>query len=213
MAVTLNPRAERLLARLPRVTVYSALELFMLVLIAVQCARLFWSVLTPLGPVGDWKSLELIQPVAATPTLGGFDPFFRNAGQAPGPATVTALDVRLYGVMGNQATGGGSAIIGLTNGPQRSFAVGEEIVPGVTLTGIAFDHVTISRGGTIEELYLDQTPASGAGAAPTGQPYVPPASYSPPAYTPPTSQTLPVPTVAAPPPAAAPTNQAQSPRR
>jgi general secretion pathway protein C len=42
MAVSLNPRAERLLARLPRVTVYSLLELFLLLLIAIQCARLFW---------------------------------------------------------------------------------------------------------------------------------------------------------------------------
>jgi hypothetical protein len=32
---------------------------------------------------------------------------------------VTALDVRLYGIMGNQATGGGSAIIGPPNGQQR----------------------------------------------------------------------------------------------
>ena len=55
MAVALNPRAERLLARLPRVTVYSALELLLLVLIAVQCARLFWALLTPLGPVGDYQ--------------------------------------------------------------------------------------------------------------------------------------------------------------
>jgi general secretion pathway protein C len=190
MAVTLNPRAERLLARLPRVTVYSALELVLLVLIAVQCARLFWAVLTPLGPVGDWKSLELIRPVAANaPALGSFDPFFRNAGAQPqAPAVVTSLDVRLYGVMGNQATGGGSAIIGMANGQQRSFAVGDEIVPGVTLTGIAFDHVTISRGGTTEQLYLDQTPAGGGAGAPTGQPYVPPASYGPLPYTPPAGQ-------------------------
>ena len=92
MAVALNPRAERLLARLPRVTVYSALELLLLVLIAVQCARLFWAVLTPLGPVGDYKALDLLRPAApAGATMAGFDPFFRSApGAAQAPATVTS---------------------------------------------------------------------------------------------------------------------------
>jgi general secretion pathway protein C len=102
MAVSLNPRAERLLARLPRVTVYSLLELFLLLLIAIQCARLFWAVLTPVGPLGEWKALDMMRPAApTTPLLGSFDPFFRQAPGAPGgaaaPVVVTALDVRLYG--------------------------------------------------------------------------------------------------------------------
>lgn len=178
MAVSLNPRAERLLARLPKVTVYSFLELLLLVLIAVQCARLFWSVLTPLGPVGEWKALDLMRAAPAPgPTLGGFDPFFRQApGAAQAPVVVTALDIRLHGITANRATGGGSAIIGTANGQQRVFLVGEEIMPGVTLTGVAFDHVTISRGGAPEQLYLDQSPA-GAGQAPGS---VPPQPAPPP---------------------------------
>jgi general secretion pathway protein C len=90
MAVSLNPRAERLLARLPRVTVFSLLELLLLVLIAVQCARLFWAALTPLGPLGEWKALDLMRPAAAPgPLLGSFDPFFRQApGAAAGQAPV-----------------------------------------------------------------------------------------------------------------------------
>lgn len=168
MAVSLNPRAERLLARLRQVSVYSLLELVLIVLIAVQCARLFWTVLTPLGPVGDYKALDRMRTAApAGISLGAFDPFFRQPPGAQGPSVVTQLDIRLYGVTGNLATGGGSAIIGSADGAQRSVMVGEEIMPGVTLTGVGFDFVTISRNGASEQLYLDQTPAAaGAGAAP-----------------------------------------------
>ena len=80
---------------------------------------------------------------------------------------MTALDIRLYGISGNQATGGGSAIISAgDSGEQRSIMVGEEIMPGVTLTAIGFDFITISRGGASEQLFLDQTPAPAPGTAP-----------------------------------------------
>src|SRR3546814_4797376 len=37
------------------------------------------------------------------------------------------------------------------NGVQNSFAVGEEIMPGVVLKAVAFDHITIDRGGARSE--------------------------------------------------------------
>lgn len=165
MAVVLTPRAERLLARFPRLNIYSGLELLLLVLLAVQCARLFWSLLTPLGPLGEWKALDLIRPVAPAAALTSFDPFFR---QAPGAAavapeaapTITALNIRLFGVSANQATGGGTAIIGTPDGQQYLFALGDEVAPGVVLTGVGSDFVTISRGGAAERLYLDQSASS-----------------------------------------------------
>ena len=193
MAVALNPRADRLLARVPRVSVYSALELPLLVLIAVQAARLFWTVLTPLGPVGDYKALDLLRPAAPPGAVFSFDPFFRSApGAAQAPAVVTSLNIRLFGVLANQATGGGSAIIATPDGQQRSYLVGEDIMPGVTLTGVGFDFVTIGRGGASEQLFLDQTPT---GPVPNS----PGANLTPVQIQP--GQTVPVPTVVAPPPA------------
>lgn len=167
MAVSLNPRAERLLARLRTVSVYSLGELLLIVLIAIQCARLFWGMLTPLGPLGDYRALDRMAAAAAPgPSLGAFDPFFRQAPGAQAPATVTALDIRLHGVSGNQATGGGSAIVSAGDGEQRSVLVGEEIMPGVTLVAIGFDFITISRGGENEQLFLDQTPVAEPAAGP-----------------------------------------------
>ena len=184
MRLALDPRARRLLRRLPRNTVYSAMELVLLSLLAVQCARLAWTLVTPLGPVGDWKAGSALRPVApgSSAVLGSFDPFFRLSGGGATPAVVTSLNLKLFGVREDRASGRGSAIIGTPDGQQRSFAVGEEIMPGVTLTAVGYDNVTVSRGGTAEQLFLDQsTPAT------VVAPAVPPPAVAPPP--------LPVPTV------------------
>jgi len=164
----------RLLARLPRPTVYSAAELILLVLIAVQAARLFWVLVSPVGPVGDWRpESRLAAPGDAA--LASFDPFFRLQ-TANGPAVVTSLNLKLYGTREDRASGRGSAIIALPDGRQMSFAVGEEIIPGVTLTAVGFDNVTISRNGAMEQIFLDQSPvAETAGAAPVAAPGAAPA--------------------------------------
>ena len=147
MRLALDPRARRLLRRLPRNTVYSAMELVLLSLLAVQCARLAWTLVTPLGPVGDWKAGSALRPVApgSSAVLASFDPFFRLSGGGATPAVVTSLNLKLFGVREDRASGRGSAIIGTPDGQQRSFAVGEEIMPGVTLTAVGYDNVTVSR--------------------------------------------------------------------
>jgi general secretion pathway protein C len=151
-------RGGRLLTRL---TPVSAVELALLVLIAIQTARLIWLVAAPLGPVGDWKATNALAPGDAS-ALTGFDPFFRLSAGG-GPVTVTSLALKLYGVRQDQATGRGSAIIALPDGRQINVAVGEEIMPGVTLAEVGFDNVTINRGGASEQIFLDQsTPAQSA---------------------------------------------------
>ena len=158
MRLALDPRARRLLRRVPRNTVYSGMELVLLSLLALQCGRLLWTLATPLGPVGDWRVESIgAGAVPASASLAEFDPFFRLSGDS-GPLVVTSLDLKLFGVRENRATGRGSAIIATPDGDQRSFTVGEEIVPGVTLTAVAFDSLTISRGGTAERMFLDQSP-------------------------------------------------------
>jgi general secretion pathway protein C len=181
MRLALDPRARLLLARLPRTNAYTALELLLLFLLAMQCARLVWTIVTPVGPIGDWKSESALRPATSFTLLGSFDPFFRLTGQS-GPAVVTSLNLTLYGIRQDQASGRGSAIIATPDGQQRSFAVGEEIVPGVTLASVDFDSVTISRGGVPEQLFMDQSPPAEVVApsapAPGAQP--PPIIAAPP---------------------------------
>ena len=127
---------------------YSAGELLLLAGLAAQTARLLYAIVTPVGPLGDWRPAQLVIPVDPAALLASFDPFFRVSGAGgSGPAVVTSLPLKLFGIRLNEATARGSAIIAGPDGLQRSVDVGEEIVPGVTLKAVAFDHVTVSRGG------------------------------------------------------------------
>jgi general secretion pathway protein C len=171
MRLVLSGRARALLRRLPGANIYSIAEIVLIALLAVQCARLLWVIVTPVTPLGDWRPA---QPggAASADLLSGFDPFFRLSG-GDQPAAVTSLQLTLYGIRINEATGGGSAIIATPDGTQNSYAVGDEIMPGATLKAVAFDHISIDRGGAIEDLYIDQSkPAPAieplpAGASPT----------------------------------------------
>lgn len=169
MRLTLHPRLSRIVRALPQGGPLAWLEIVLLVALAVQIARLVWTIVAPVGPLGDWRPP---QPAAMTAEarmalLARFDPFFRGGGGAQGPAAVTSLALKLYGIRMNEASGQGSAIIATPDGIQSSIAVGQEITPGVKLTSVAIDHVVIDRGGTAETLYLDQsTPVPTAGGAP-----------------------------------------------
>jgi len=190
-------RTGRMLGRLPRLTAYTWAELVLLVLIAMQCARLFWILVVPVGPVGDWRAASGIVAPQDPSVLARFDPFFR-LDSTVGPTVVTSLNLKLYGVREDRATGRGAAIIALPDGRQLNFAVGEEVMPGVTLTAVGFDNVTISRNGTAEQLFLDQSgPVQATGGTPVPQPAMGPAVPMPVVVAPP----------AAPPPVQAAPNQ------
>lgn len=166
MRLAIDPRRWRLFRRLPRYSLLSLTEIVLLALLAMQGARLIWAVVTPVGPLGDWRP-------AGGPDLGsaraaltsGFDPFFR-LGRNQGPAVVTSLSLKLFGVRVDEATGRGSAIIAGPDNVQTSWSVGEAIQPGVTLKSVGYDSVVISRGGADETLYLDQSSAAPVAAAP-----------------------------------------------
>jgi len=142
--------------------------------LAVQIARLFWVMLAPAGAFGDWRPFEPAIPgaQARSALFASFDPFYRQLPAAGDVQTVTSLPFRLYGIRLNESSGLGSAIIADEAGLQSAFAVGEEIAPGVILKAVSFDHVTISRGGVDEALYIDQSggDAPVVGSAPAAPP-------------------------------------------
>lgn len=178
MRLSFDARARAVLRRIPVVNVYTVAELVLLGALAIQGARLVWTVVTPVSPLGDWRPAGVSLPAAPGEVLRGFDPFYRISGAAPGgPAVVTSLQLKLFGTRIDEATGRGSAILAGPDGVQKSVAVGEEITPGVILREVAFDHVAIERGGARENLFLDQsgggtatTPVPGGDAAATNAP-------------------------------------------
>lgn len=171
----------QLIGRVPQTSVADLLLVSAVAVAAVQAARLIWTVLTPLAPIGDWQPAKTqMVPLAERPALfGGFDPFFKTQVSSTNAEIVTSLPLTLYGIRTNEAAGGGSAIIAGADGIQASWTVGETIMPGAVLHAVAFDHVVISNNGVLEKLFIDQsvpaenvTPplpsASAAGSAPVG---------------------------------------------
>ncbi len=155
------------LRTLPVPRIYGSIELGAMALAAMSGAYLIWTILTPVGAFGDWKvaGARGFDPAADMAVLARFDPFNRG-GDGAATNIVTALPLKLFGISLNTASGRGSAIIEVEN-LQSSFAVGDEVMAGVTLKTVAFDHIVLTRGGVEELLYVDQsTPAEAA--APEG---------------------------------------------
>lgn len=151
-------------------------EAALILLVIIQFARLFWAIFTPVGMYGEWQARRpaVLPPAARQSLFASFDPFFRTE-NAAGPAQVTGLSLRLFGTRLNEGSGQGSAIIATPDGVQSSYVAGDQIMPGVVLKEVAFDHVVIDRGGNVESLFIDQsdeatTPAEPAGPAAASAP-------------------------------------------
>jgi len=156
-------------SRFPPIDWPRVVEKLLLGMLVLQCARLIWVVLTPVGSFGPWEGRQAQFPGLAVrqSLFSSFDPFFRSGQQqAASGGVVTSLALTVYGIRLNEGSGLGSAIVAGPDGVQNSFAVGEEILPGVVLKAVAFDHITIDRGGAEEQVFLDQSqPASNLVAA------------------------------------------------
>ena len=135
------------------------LELALVALLLVQLVRLIWTVLAPVGPMGEWRGRHAMIPSAdaRAALFRGFDPFYPAPRSGATTQNVTSLALTLFGVRVNEGSGLGSAIIAGSDGEQNSYAIGDEIVPGVTLKAVLFDHVVIDRGGAEETIFLDQS--------------------------------------------------------
>ena len=135
-----------------------AAEGLVLGVLAMAVARLGWALVTPVGAIGTPVAAAM-RPPAAGAAMVAFDPFFRSSGDA-GATEVSTLDLSLLGTRVDTISGRGSAIIATPDDVQSSYLVGETVIPGVVLRSVAFDEVTLDRGGRLEHLFLDQSPGS-----------------------------------------------------
>lgn len=145
--------------------------------IAGFAAAILWALVTPVSPLGPWQptSVKILSPAARAALFTSFDPFNREQAQAAAASsgeTVTSLALTLFGTRSGPG-GQGSAIIAGADGLQQVYRTGAEVMPGVTLAEVTFDHVVLGRNGARELLYIDQSDA-----APTAQAIV---AGSPPA--------------------------------
>ena len=164
--------------------VYLWIKAILLALIAMQLARLLWVAVTPLGPLGPWRPAQarILSPQAQAAILAAVDPFYRNGPPAAAAAAISTVNLQLFGIRENRGSGSGAAIIGAPDGEQSSYAVGEEVAPGVRLAAVFFDYVVLDRGGRQEKLFLDQSKAPeviAGGAAPAAGVAAPAAGAQP----------------------------------
>lgn len=162
---------------LPR-DVYFWLKALLLALVAVQGARLFWSIITPLGPVGNWlpATPQTLPAAAQIALISTFDPFSRGRPQAVAVSTSAMPEgLKLFGTRMGSGSIAGSAIIQGADGVQTSFTIGDEVAPGVRLAGVSFDFVMLDTGAGQQKLVMEGTedaapPAlvTPATASPTG---------------------------------------------
>jgi len=136
--------------------------------LAIQLGRAVWTLATPASDAAAAPAATAAAPVDVE-AFRRIDAFFRSgAGSALGPADGGGAEtLRLFGVRAG-GPDGGSAILGLPDGSQRSVLVGEEALPGLILEAVTAEGVTLSRGGAITRL--------GFSDAPAGAPPPPPAT-------------------------------------
>jgi general secretion pathway protein C len=149
---------------------YTSIKAVILAVLAVLAAQLAWTIVTPVGPFGDWRPAapRTLSAEAQSAVLAAMDPFFRS-GSAAQAGAAAPVDLQLFGTRLGSDGVPGSAILGQPEGEQRSYVVGEEVAPGVKLAAVHFDHVVLERGGVRQSLQMpDAQPAGGPSAGPTG---------------------------------------------
>lgn len=139
-----------------------------LVLIATLIAQAGWLAWALVAPLPKPPAPTTAAGRADLSILSRFDPFARaGAPEGPGPAGQGSSGYALFGVRAD-GRGGGSAILSGPDGVQGSFAVGEEVAPGVVLKAVQPDHVVLTAGASRLRVAF-ATPAAGAAPIPAAQ--------------------------------------------
>lgn len=133
----------------------SALACVLLALLALQCARVVWVMITPIGPLG---TAQVATPAQAEVPALRRDVFYRSVAEANSDGIV------LHGVR----AGGAQAAAFLSNGDGRqgAYRIGDGVVAGVTVQAIASDHVLLRTGSGVRRLALVESTASAAATSP-----------------------------------------------
>lgn len=166
---------ERHARSLPR-----AVELVLVLLLAYALAGLVWKLIP--APAGSaWQApRETPQPAGGAGSQGPNVDLIAGAhlfGEVPAQADPalselteapdTRLDLTLMGILAATADRGSRALIGASNGEEKPYAIGDDVVRGVRLQAIFPDRVILARGGQLETLRLDKdSPNRGGAAAP-----------------------------------------------
>ena len=148
-----------------------AVNVLLLVAVALNAAKLLWAVV-PSSDAARWRPAPVIANTLSTTSTNSlnailnahlFGTYRTNARTDVSTAPETRLDLKLIGILAGSHASESRALIAQQGAIEKSYAIGDDIVRGVTLQAIFPDRVILSRDGQMETLRLD--PLSGAGAA------------------------------------------------
>lgn len=146
--------------------------LLLVLLIAHLAARLLWALL-PVPQAAQWRAAPVtvlpsarssydVGPIADAHLFGVYQPGAGDAASAP----ETRLSLNLLGILAATGSGQSRALIASSDGNEKPYAIGDDVVAGVSLQAIFPDRVVLSRGGLLETLRLNKD-APLRGSAPT----------------------------------------------
>ncbi|PPT26401.1 type II secretion system protein N [Xanthomonas arboricola] len=133
----------------------SALACVLLALLALQCARVVWVMITPIGPLG---TAQVATPAQAELPALRRDVFYRSVAEANSDGIV------LHGVRAGGAQA--AAFLSSGDGRQGAYRIGDGVVAGVTVQAIASDHVLLRTRSGVRRLALVESTASAAATSP-----------------------------------------------
>jgi len=128
----------------------------MVAALAVTLAYWLWQLASP-APLAAVPVTES-SPQNLTATINAAHWFGSNTGQEA--STISSGDMKLVGIFGsvNSASGKhpGFAIFQMSNGKQLHAMLNKEFTPGLKLTGISQDAVTVLQNGIPQTIVLDE---------------------------------------------------------
>lgn len=153
----------------------AAIQLLLVIALALALARLLWS-LVPVPESARWRPAPVtpqasghpaganIDTIIAARLFGVYQPQASNLAAAPD----TRLNLTLVGIFAGSHDKDSRALIAQQNGEEQPYALGAEIVGGVSLQAIFPDRVILSRAGQLETLRLDKDKPGNDFIAPAG---------------------------------------------
>ncbi|NGY06801.1 type II secretion system protein GspC [Solimonas terrae] len=155
--------------------------LLLVIVIAWLSARLVWA-LIPTPAAARWQAPTLpaqqatshrqtdVQGIVDHNLFGVYQavPDAQSAAEAP----ETRLSLTLIGILSATQDRESRALIGSSNGDEKPYAIGDDVIRGVSLQAIFPDRVILSRDGSLETLRLnkDAPSTATAGAPPSSVP-------------------------------------------
>ena len=156
--------------------VRSAMEVLLIICLAVLIGRAVWAVLSPeASENSQGEEVQAFQAGLAGPggqrvdrsVLTQFDPFSASALQEEGfdaealDAPETSLNLDLTGVRA-ESEGKGAGFIRLPDNTEGVFEIGDEVLDGVVLEYVFADRVALRTRGKLETLYRRDNNQPGA---------------------------------------------------